>query len=267
MIRYDKKFMNEINKVVRNYNAKINRLSKTNKILPQKFTSESLRNLKATSRNRTDIRRALKDLQSFTARGGEKTISIGNNTMPRYQFNNVKRYRRLATYRINQKIKRYETTHPVSNGKTDKFTFSQRGEDEYLTLLAKKEKLLDVDISSLGKKELDLYLHKLKVNIREYDLDEWQRNYIDIFQDTALSYGYDPYKLETIVMALQSLNPDEFDELAFENRNIKAVLTHYKSLLDIKTAEDLDKNSSTVIDNLDSIYEHLDIIFGKKKNG
>lgn len=265
-VRYDKKFNAEIRKVVNAYNAKINRLSKagTMNYLPKKFSANALKNLKVTAKSRKDVRRRLKDLESFTKRGGEKNIQVGKTNIPKYQYESVKKYRRLVTRNINAKLKKYESTKPVSSGKKEKLTFAEQGSDEYLNVLANKEKLLDEpDIESMSEKEIDMYIHKLRVSLRDYDLNVWQNNYIDIFQDTALSYGYDPDKLETITWALQQLDPEQFDELAFEDRNIKAVLTHYKSLLDIQTAEAFEKSSDTVIDNLDAIYDNLSGILAK----
>ena len=265
-VRYDKNFMSEINRVVRAYNAKINRLSKLDNdyVLPTKFDKLAMEAMKQTSASRADVRRRLKDLQSFTERGGEKNIRVGTTTMPKYQYTNIKRYQRLATRRINKRIRRYETTRPVNSGRTEKFTFAELGSNDYVNLLAKKERLLtNVDISNMTSSEREIYLHKLRVNIKDVDLQKWQQNYIDIFEDTALSYGYDTDKLETIVWALKNLDPEQFDEVAFEDRNIKEVLTHYKALLDIQTAEGFEKSSMTVIDNLDAIYDNLSGILSK----
>ena len=54
--------------------------------------------------------------------------------------------------------------------------------------------------------------------------------------------------------------------IILEDRNIKAVLTHYKSLIDIKTAEAFEKDSETVINNLDEIYNNLSGILSKINN-
>ena len=90
-IRYDKKFMNEINRIVKSYNAKITRLSKMDNdyLLPSKFTKDAVATMKATAVSRADIRRRLKDLQSFTERGGEKTIRVGRTSLPKYQYSNT----------------------------------------------------------------------------------------------------------------------------------------------------------------------------------
>lgn len=261
-VRYDRKFLAEINKVVKNYNAKINRLSKTSNdyILPAKFTSASLKALKASASTRADVRRELRDLQSFTAKGGEKNIRVGGTTIPKYKYTNVKRYQRRLAYQTTKKLRRYETTHPISGTKTEPFTFSQYGSQEYLTLKAKRLNLLEKDISMMTPDEIDKYLEKLKANTRPKNLDIWQSNYIDILQDTALSYGYDTDKLEFIVERLKLLSPEEFDDLSFISRNIKSVIYAYKALENIETYKELADVGEDVAANLDTIYENIDEI-------
>lgn len=261
-VRYDKNFLAEIKKITSAYNRKISRLSKTTNdyILPEKFGAAALKSLKATATSRTEVRRRLKDLQSFTARGGEKNIQLGNTTIPKYQYTNIKRYQRLLKTQTTKKLKKYETTRPIVNAREEPFTFSQYGSQEYLTLKAKRANLLEKDLSSLSSKEIESYLNKLIANTKTRDLNVWQGNYLSILEDTGLSYGYDPDKLDVIVSRLKSLSPEQFDDLSFVNKNVQAILYSYKALLDIDTAKDLEDVSEDVISNLDSIYENLDDI-------
>lgn len=261
-IRYDKKFNNEINKIVRAYNSKINRLSKKdeNYILPEKMSAEALKSLKQTSATRSELRRRLKNLESFTTRGGEKKITVKGVTLPRYQHENIKRYQRLLKIQTTKKLKELENRKPVSNAKEEPFTFSQYGSQEYLTLRAKREVLLNKDLKGLSNKEINKYLDKLIANTKIKNLNVWQDNYISILEDTALSYGYEPDKLEVITSRLRNLGPKEFDDLAFVNRNIQAILYSYKALSDIQTASELSDVGEDVIKNLDSIYDNLDEI-------
>lgn len=261
-VRYDKKFNSEINKIINSYNAKIRRLAKSNQgyDLPSKFTAKDLKVLKNTALSRTEVRRRLKDLTSFTARGGEKSIKVGKTTMPKYKFSNIKRYQRLLKTQINKGLKKYETTHPVVNNEELPYTFSQYGSSEYLTLKAKEMNLLNKDLGSMTKGELDKYLKKLMINTKEKNLDIWQNNYIAILEDTALSYGYDTDKLEYIVSRLSKLSANDFDDLSFINRNIKEIVYYYKVLEDIQTANELSDVGGDVIRNLDNIYENLDDI-------
>ena len=86
---------------------------------------------------------------------------------------------------------------------------------------------------------------------------------MSILEDTALSYGYDPDKLDVIISRLSRLTPSEFDDLSFINRNIKEIIYSYKALEDIQTANELSDVSEDVIRNLDSIYDNLDDILAK----
>lgn len=261
-IRYDRKFVSEINKIVKAYNSKINRLSKKDisYTLPEKITKDALNEIKRSSINRTELRRKLKNLQTFTKRGGEKLITRKGVTLPKYQHENISRYKRLLKIRTNKKIKELQTRKPISNAKEEPFTFSQYGTGEYLTLRAKREALLNKDLRGLSNREVNKYLEKLISNTNIKDASIWQNNYISILEDTALSYGYDPDKLDVIVNRLDKLDAEDFDDLAFVNRNIKEIIYHYKALSDIQGANELKDVGEDVIKNLDSIYENLDEI-------
>lgn len=264
-VRYDKDFLKEINKVVSAYNRKITRLSKSSNtyMLPKKFSKTDLVNLKATASTRSEVRRTLKDLQSFTTRGGEKTIKVNGASMPKYLHTNIKRYQRLLKMQTTKRLKEYETRHPIQNAKEEPFTFAQYGSQEYLTLKAKRLTLLDKDISAMSPSELKTYLEKLQANTKKVDLKLWQSNYLNILEDTALSYGYDPERLDYIVSRLSKLTPSEFDDLTFINRNIKDIVYKYKALTNIETSKELADIGEDVISNLDSIYENLDEILAE----
>lgn len=259
-VRYDKKFTSEINKIVSAYNRKISRLSKSggNYILPQKFSQEALKSLKATATTRSDVRRTLKDLQTFTAKGGEKNIRVGKSNIPNYLYQNIKRYQSLLKRQTTKRMRELETRHPIQNGVEQPYTFSQYGTQEYLTLKAKRMTLLDKDIEALSTSELKTYLEKLQANTKKRDLNLWKDNYIAMLEDSALSYGYEPDKLEYIVEKLKKLSPEDFDDLTFINRNVKEIVYYYKALENIETMSELKDVGEDVINNLDAIYENLD---------
>lgn len=259
-VRYDRKFLKEIRSVINAYNRKINRLSKSNYSLPEKFSEEAFASLRATARTRADVRRRLKDLQSFTARGGEKNITVGKTTMPKYLHTNIKRYQRLLKVQTTRKMREYETRHPIQDGVEQPFTFSQYGTPDYLTMKAKSGMLLVKNIEDMTLKEKQAYLQKLIINTTPRDPNVWKNNYIAMLEDSALSYGYDPDKLEVIVERLKKINPYSFDDLTFINRNIKEIVYYYRALENIETMSELQDVGEDVINNLDSIYENLDEI-------
>lgn len=263
-VRYDTKFMNEIMQVVNKYNRKITRLSKKGVTsLPYKFTRESLKSLKQTAASRTEVRRRLKDLQSFTQKGGEKLVNVGKASIPKYQLSNIKRYQRLLKTQTTRKLKELTTRHPVTNGVEDPYTFSQYGSQEYLSTKAKRINLLNKDLSKMDSREISKYLEKLKANTKERNLEIWQDNYLSILEDTALSYGYDADKLEYIISRLSKLSANDFDDLSFINRNIKEIIYYYKVLEDIQTANELTEVGGDVVRNLDAIYDNLDDILAE----
>ena len=87
MIRYNKELVNNINKTVRNYNAKINRLAKLNPslALPEKVSARSIKNASDT---RKELLRNLNKLRRFSARGAEDTIILPSGELvSKYELN------------------------------------------------------------------------------------------------------------------------------------------------------------------------------------
>lgn len=251
--------MSEINKTVSAYNRKITRLAKSGGgyKLPRKFTREAMNYLKSTAVSRVDVRRRMKELKAFTTKGGEKNIIVKGVEIPQYQYANIKSYQRLLKVQTSKKLKEYETRNPILNAKEQPMTFAQYGTQEYLTLKAKRELLLEKDILSMSFKERQDYIGSLRANTRTVDLDLWQRNFLDIFQDTALSYGYDPTKLDIIMTVLKKLDAEQIDDLTFINKNIREIIHGYRKLENIKSAENLENIGKDVRSNLDNILYNL----------
>lgn len=259
MIRYDKKLNAEIKRITSNYNAKIRRLSKKSDIpLPKSFDKEALKNLKSSVINRKELRRRLKELENFTKRGGEKLIKVDSTYIPKYKYQNIKMYQRLLKYQTTVKLKKYQTTHARTGIVEEPFTFSQLGSQDYLNLKAKREILLDRDLDSI--RDYDEYIEKLRKNTKPVDVESWKKNYIDILQDTAISYLWDDEKLEDTVKKLNSLSAREFDDLFFRDRNLKGIIYYYKALLDIQTQRDIELVGADVRANLDEFYDNLNEI-------
>ena len=256
-IRYDRKLRSEISRTVAAYNRKITMLKKSGRAyqLPQKVTVSSV---KEGINARRDMKRRLQDLKAFTKAGGENIIKVNGSELPQYLYSNIKRYQRLLKYQTTKRLRKYETSRPISNGKVEPLTFAQYGEADYLTLRAKKEILLKKDLSRMTKQEAEKYLESLEANTKTKDLKVWQNNYLGMLEDTGLSYGYDTDKLEKITERLSKLSPKQFDELSFYNRNIKDIIFKYKALGDIQTANELQEVGEDVTANLDSLYENLD---------
>lgn len=258
-IRYDKKLNNEIKRIVTNYNAKIRRLEKieSDVILPDKFNKDALASLKGSVSNRTDLRRRLKDLETFTQRGAEKNIVVDGTEIPKYQYQNIRRYQSIVKRRINTKIKFYETKKATNRGEREAATFAQMGERDYLNALAKKEMLLDKDIYNLSYKEREDFLRLLKSNSRTISIKDWQDNYIEILNDTGRTYGYDNNKLEVIKTLTKKLDPSKFDKLFKTERTIQQIVYYYKPIKDFGIDLKIEDNVDDVIANFDNLYDNM----------
>ena len=258
-IRYDKKFNNEIRRIVNNYNAKIRRLEKINSdvILPDKFNKDALESLKGSVSNRKDLRWRLKDLETFTQRGAEKNIVVDGAEIPKYQYQNIRRYQSLVKRRINTKIKFYETKKATNAGKKEDVTFAQMGERDYLNALAKKELLLDKDISNLTNEERENLLRLLQNNSRTISIKNWQDNYIEILNDTGRTYGYNNNKLEVIKILTKRLDPSKFDKLFKTERTIQQIIYYYKPIKDFGIDLNIEDNVDDVTANFDNLYDNM----------
>lgn len=258
-IRYTKKTNQEINRIVRNYNAKINRLkrSSNNYSLPVRVSSEII---KESVSNRADLNRRLGDLKTFIARGGEKNITVNNITLPKYQYENIKKYRRLVSRRINAKIKLYETTKPKNRGKEEAVTYAQMGDKDYLNAIAKKELLLEKKLENLTNAELNDYVDLLQRNARTRSKDIWKENYIDILRDTADTYGYDSTKTKVIIDRLKALTPAQMDRLFTSERVIQQIMYYYKPIKDLGIETAVKDMQDDALVNFDNLYNNLDEI-------
>lgn len=258
-IRYDKKLNNEINRIVRNYNAKIRRLENKNTdlSLPEKYSRQVVNAMKESYSNRSDLRRRLKELERFTARGGEKNITVKGITLPKHEYQTIRAYQNLVKRRINKRLKFYETTTVTSVGKKGDVTLAQTGETNYLNLLAKKEKLLDVNLSEMSVSEREMYFYTLRANARTHDINLWKKNYIKLLIDTGMVFDYDKKKLKLIKNVLEELTPTQVDKIISGENTFSNIIYHYSAIKDITDSKGREQLREDVISNFDTIHDNL----------
>lgn len=264
-IRYSKKTNERIDKLVRNYNAKINRLARSGSdiALPRKLSREAVVALKNSVSNRADLNRRLADLSSFTARGGEKLISVKGTTLPKYQYETITRYKRLLSRRINAKIKFYTEERPKNKGVDEYSTYAQMGDKDYLNAVAKKNLLLNKKLEDLSGTDIDTYIDLLQRNAKTKSKELWKENYIDILVDTADTYGYDKVKTDQLVRRLNKLTPAQLDKLFTSERTIQQILYYYKPIKDLGIEVAVKDMQDDALVNFDNLYNNLDEILAE----
>lgn len=257
-IRYDKKINNQIQRIVNNYNAKVKRLEGREDIsVPSKI---STREIKESVKNRSDLRRKIKNLQEFTKRGGEQNITVKGRTVPRYQYKQAQRYRSLISRRLKAREQFNISTFPTYEGRKEKFTIAQQFNEETRNIQAKRKMLLDVDYLDYSPSELTEYIANLEANARTVNASIWQQNYADMFLETGYVYNVPHQKLHEIREKLLSLTPAQFDKLFKTESTVKQIQYFYNQINELGVDVAFENMESDVVAIYNSLYENLDKI-------
>ena len=267
-IRYDKKLNEEINKTIRNYNAKIRRIEKYDDSfyyhLPEKITKE---NLKKAVYTRNELRRKLKELQRFSERGIEKSMQLKSGyVLSKYEYENLKREKARVQRNISREITRLETTNPTVYGKRQSYSFAKMGDSRYLNFLARRENIMKKIEELTGEEFLKYktFVYKTGRNI-EYETSLFRENYKKMLFDLAYYTKYDKDKIKALENKLDKLNNKQFYKLFNEEKSVKAITEYYvlttgKSMTKIDPSviqPDVWQNYDNLIENIDYIISNL----------
>lgn len=253
-IRYDKKLEKEINRILRNYNQKINRLIKSEKdyILPAKITKQEI---KSQFNTRKELKNYLNQISKFSLRGAEKTITLSTGvSLSKYEYDYLRAEKSRILRQLTREQKVLETTAPTIFGKKQAYSFAKMGDIEYLNLKTRK-KALQKDITKLNKDELKRYkelLEKTKSN-KEYYNNIFQNNYLDILTSLGYYVGYDNEKLRELENKLINLKPNTFYKLYKSEKAIKSILDYYP----IITGRLRDFNPEDIFEDVSDLYNGL----------
>ena len=169
---YNTKTKNYINKIVRNYNAKITRLQKTNPslYLPDKI---SIKTIKENSRNRQELLRNLNKLKRFSKRGSEETIVLPSGEfISKYELAELKRESARLKRNMTKRINELAQIKPKVAGIVQDYTYAEMGDMHLNNLIAKRNALKGLD-KKLGKttsiKEYIKFLEKTR-NKQNYQI-------------------------------------------------------------------------------------------------
>ena len=243
----------ELKRVVRNYNAKINRVIKKNpelkNSLPTKLTSKDVSELKSWIVTRQDFNRELNSLKRFSNKGAEDMLVIlsDGSTIPQAQYErNPSRYpisndgspvkiSRWEKTEINRRIpvvnkqralekERLEKIEVVHNGKKVGYTIGDIGMDSNL-----KNALLPLKgiTGTSDNRQIKSLMRNLKRQSQSGYLDKktaiLRENYIKALGDY---YGTGA---DAIVNHIDSLSDEEFLKVFYENKDAGMEIASPKS--------------------------------------
>lgn len=256
-VRYNATINRNINQIVRNYNAKIRRLEKAEEelYLPE---LTSVKEIKETVKNKRELDRMLKDLQRYSERGMEKTVTFSSGVeMSKYQAEKLKRNLRVAKAKATREISSFKST-PIKIFGIPQSTPPEYDE-AYLNLKSQREKL-DKDINRLNKRELERLQSNINDILYSYDMEEqYKSNWLDMIEKLGYYGEIDPGKIEAIKERLRTISPTNFTKLYRNEKSIKAIQELYQDV--IRNKGRLDEELSTDIqDIVSNFYSNIDII-------
>ena len=131
-IRWSEQDTQQISRVVKNFNAKVNRLAKQNpdiaSILPEKV---SVKELKQLINTRQDLKRELNALQRFSKRGSEKIVDVPNSEyglkITLWQRSEMNRRIGVINRKRKARLIELENTEMKSRGESLGYTRGQLG--------------------------------------------------------------------------------------------------------------------------------------------
>ena len=266
-IRYDTNLTKNIQRVVRNFNQKIDRLERINDKLgiydlPEKV---SIKSLKKSVSSRKELYRKLEDLSLFSQRGIENSLQTASGSMSKYDYELLKReQRRLKSY-YTRKIHSYQNLSPRIAGKKQIGTLQTLG-DEYLQQLQKRREYLNKDITKLDSDHLEYFVKSIQSagNIEEKALRYYDTYINDMYVKLGYSIGYDKEKLDYIQKRLKELTPQQFDKARRIEATLQTVDDFY---VDIHSENTLSQNKEDITAKFDLLYESIDTIIAQAKTG
>lgn len=260
MIRYNKELVNNINKTVRNYNAKINRLAKLNPslALPEKVSARSIKNASDT---RKELLRNLNKLKRFSVRGAEDTIILPSGELvSKYELNELKRESARLQRNLTRRINELAGTTPKVAGIKQDYTYAQMGDMRLNNMIAKRDtiKRMSKTLSSGGNLKNFMKLLETTRNKQNYQISIFRNNYIDkMLTYQAYSIGYDSEKLNVIKAKLNKLSDKDFLKFFDEEKIVQMVRDKYIDTSKLK-GDSYFSYEQEMTDIFDELYDNID---------
>lgn len=257
-IRYDRKINQEIDSVVRRFNNKVKRLERANRDLDLPITTSKEELMKEVN-NRQQLKRKLAELERFTQRGAEKTITTaGGVKITRWELDNIEREsKRLKSY-LTRRINTLSNITPTIGGVKQYATLAQMGSQQIANLKARRT-TLNKNFKKLSKDEFRRYRSVLNKTgqKQQYRTQIFMDNYIEkMLNGLAYYVGYDKDKIENIKNKLLKLDEKTFLKLFDTEKAISDIVDYYpeihkNSIEDVK--QEVFNLYDTLNENLDSI--------------
>ena len=209
-IKWSEQDLKELNRTVKNFNAKITRLSKkdpsiANK-LPEKVTTQEIKDL---INSRQDLQRELKSLQRFSKRGAETIVDVPNNDnglqLTKWQRTEMNRRVGVINRKRQARLERIVETEMRDRGQSLGYT---RGQVGMGSLKKASLKPMQAFTRTMSRTELNM---KWK-SIRKQSQNDFLRNSDLQMRDTYIASIIEHYDYEDVKDIIEVIMDKPIDE-------------------------------------------------------
>lgn len=257
-VKYDYKTNSELQRVVRNYNAKIKRLEKSGKDLklPE---SESIKAIKSRVTNKWELNRELATMMRFTERNAEEYMTTKAGVkIPRYEYQNLLSEQKRLSSKLYRQIKATEALSPTEFGIPEPITLKQLPSSTLSNLRARREAIQKPKITNLQNEELKMF-NKLITMTRQHErylASVYMDNMInDMIVKLGYFVGYNMNKIEEIKEKLLTLNERQFLKLMKTEGIMQKIKDYYPDI-----HKSVSYNQAEITELFDKLYENVDTI-------
>lgn len=268
-MRYTKKQNAEIQRIVKNFNAKLSRLEKANiSNLPKHV---NVKELKESFANNRDLTRYLNQLNAFSAKSAKQFVRVGKDKvkMSKWQRDIFYANRRTAKRRLEREIGDYQK---IIAKRVSKKAPVQSLKQETLKNKLSELDYLSRDIGSLTKGQLKTTLATSEKEINRFKRDStFYNNFFDMMFKDAQVTGVKDGRIETIKQKLSQLSPDQLLMAYNSEPMLKHFVEYYNARLSTdgtilrfdKEMEEMEVNKMN--QNIDNLLEKADKIVDEFK--
>jgi len=218
MIRYDKKLNSEINRVVRNYNAKVKRVGNVGGVTPPRVSVKQIKsNILLSGGGRRELRRTLSNLELYSKRGMEDVIIESNmisaRPVTRYEFTLEKQNLRRARTSATRRVKFFENFKPTHYGEEQPETMQYLRYQDWRSAIERQSSLRAIKLNkNMTIKDFRIASEKIarENTYRDYSDLRFKETYIMNFRKIMESMGYSKDNVESLIDFLNKIPTKDF---------------------------------------------------------
>lgn len=262
MIRYDDKLNNEIQRTVRNFGQKYNRLKRAGVELPG-IDKPSVRSIKKEFKDRSELKSYLRELQKFGKRGSEEIAFTDryDKQFTKYEQSIAKSRQTRAIKMAKIKIEQAKAEHRSLRGKEIPQTLM--GTDYVDNLIANLEKLTKTEFKKNLSEAQQAKLMRAASAILGTEKFHFaiKNNFITILDKVANACGYqDQAGVQRVADNIMRVSSSSFEKIRHGEELVVALEEEYSRLKDIHDVDERKRWAGNTRLLIDALVQNIDEI-------